>query len=139
MSTHYAVGENVTANCTAWPSVPKANLRWTINDEPVRREDTVQNPPLLPIVNGGGFPNSLGLWLEAEQRHFINDAGEINVKCIAEVGSKVYLAEKKITTGHVNRQRLSAGDHLRSTARIVRANFLVPLLATIFTLVRLTT
>ncbi|KYN34785.1 hypothetical protein ALC56_10753 [Trachymyrmex septentrionalis] len=36
LSLHYAVGENVTANCTAWPSVPKANLRWTINGEPVK-------------------------------------------------------------------------------------------------------
>ncbi|KYM95798.1 hypothetical protein ALC62_13549, partial [Cyphomyrmex costatus] len=36
LSMHYAVGENVTANCTAWPSVPKANLRWTINGEPVK-------------------------------------------------------------------------------------------------------
>ncbi|TGZ31817.1 hypothetical protein DBV15_06910, partial [Temnothorax longispinosus] len=36
LSSHYAVGENVTANCSAWPSVPKANLRWTINGEPVK-------------------------------------------------------------------------------------------------------
>ncbi|XP_053974250.1 uncharacterized protein LOC128874035 isoform X2 [Hylaeus volcanicus] len=36
-SSHYAVGENVTANCTVWPSVPKAALRWVIND--CERED----------------------------------------------------------------------------------------------------
>ncbi|KAL2735066.1 hypothetical protein V1477_013322, partial [Vespula maculifrons] len=37
LSEHYAVGENVTANCTAWPSIPKADLRWTINGETVKR------------------------------------------------------------------------------------------------------
>lgn len=104
----------------------------------VRREDTVQNPP-LPPVGTGGIPNSLGLWLEAEQRHFTSN-GMINVKCIAEVGSQEYRAEKKVTMAYVNRQRLSAGDHLRSNAaRVVRVDFLVPLLAAIFTLVRLTT
>ncbi|KAH0951269.1 hypothetical protein HN011_012347, partial [Eciton burchellii] len=36
LSSHYAVNENVTANCTSWPSVPKANLRWTINGESVK-------------------------------------------------------------------------------------------------------
>lgn len=35
-SSHYAVGENVTANCTVWPSVPKAALRWLINGKPVK-------------------------------------------------------------------------------------------------------
>lgn len=36
LSSHYAVGENVTAKCTSSPSVPKANLRWTINGDPVK-------------------------------------------------------------------------------------------------------
>ncbi|XP_024943208.1 hemicentin-1 isoform X2 [Cephus cinctus] len=33
LASHYAVGENVTANCTAWPSVPKAKIYWTVNDD----------------------------------------------------------------------------------------------------------
>ncbi|CAB0040077.1 unnamed protein product, partial [Trichogramma brassicae] len=33
LTQQYALGENVTANCTAWPSVPKAQLKWTINNK----------------------------------------------------------------------------------------------------------
>ena len=35
LGSNYAVGENVTANCSSWPSVPKAKLHWTVNGEPV--------------------------------------------------------------------------------------------------------
>lgn len=35
VTPYYAPGENVTANCTAWPSVPKAKLYWTINNKTV--------------------------------------------------------------------------------------------------------
>ncbi|KAK2587449.1 hypothetical protein KPH14_003157 [Odynerus spinipes] len=112
LSSHYAVGENVTANCTAWPSVPKANLRWTINGEAVPTENTVQHPPLAP-VSTKGIPNSLGLRLEAEPRHFEGGGGLVRIKCIAEVGSRAFEAEKKVLMAYVNNQRLSAGD-LRS-------------------------
>lgn len=36
LSSNYAVGENVTANCTAWPSIPIANMHWSINGKTVR-------------------------------------------------------------------------------------------------------
>nr|KAF7402183.1 hypothetical protein H0235_015519 [Vespula pensylvanica] len=53
LSEHYAVGENVTANCTAWPSIPKADLRWTINGETVAPVLVVvivfQQTPTSPI------------------------------------------------------------------------------------------
>ncbi|XP_043488992.1 uncharacterized protein LOC122515661 [Polistes fuscatus] len=111
LSSHYAVGENVTANCTAWPSIPKADLRWTINGEAVSAENTVQHPPLAP-VNSKGIPNSLGLRLEAEPRHF-GGGGLVKIKCIAEVGSRAFEAEKRVQMAYVNNQRLSAGD-LRS-------------------------
>ena len=35
LSHHYALGENITANCTAWPSIPQAKIHWTINKEKV--------------------------------------------------------------------------------------------------------
>jgi len=61
LSSHYAVGENVTANCTAWPSVPKANLRWTINGELVKylsASPTLVNFPeassAVPVYCTGG-------------------------------------------------------------------------------------
>ncbi|XP_032688869.1 uncharacterized protein LOC116852523 [Odontomachus brunneus] len=140
LSSHYAVGENVTANCTAWPSVPKANLRWTINDEPVLQENTIQLPPLAPF-NTGGIPNSLGLRLEAEPRHFEGGGGGgggfVKIKCTAEVGSRVFQAQRKVLMAYLNNQRLSAGDHLHAAARSVRAGLLVPF--TVFALVLLTT
>ncbi|XP_014468643.1 PREDICTED: uncharacterized protein LOC106741318 [Dinoponera quadriceps] len=136
LSSHYAVGENVTANCTAWPSVPKANLRWTINGEPVPRENTVQHPPLAPFSTNG-IPTSLGLRLEAEPRHFEGGGGLVKIKCTAEVGSRMYEAERRVLMAYVNNQRLSAGDHLHAAARSVRAGLLVPF--TVFALVLLTT
>ncbi|XP_047365339.1 uncharacterized protein LOC124955237 isoform X1 [Vespa velutina] len=110
LTSHYAVGENVTANCTAWPSIPKADLRWTINGETVPAEYTVQHPPLAPI-NSKGIPNSLGLRLEVEPRHF--GGGLVKIKCIAKVGSHTYEAKRDVLKAYVNNQRLSAGD-LRS-------------------------
>ncbi|KAG7198281.1 hypothetical protein KM043_005684 [Ampulex compressa] len=109
LSSHYAVGENVTANCTAWPSVPKANLRWTINGEPVPTESTIQHPPLAP-VSSAGTPNSLGLRLEADPRHFEGGRGLVRIRCIAEVGSRIFEAEKEIPMAYLTNQRLSAGD-----------------------------
>lgn len=49
LSSHYAVGENVTANCTSWPSVPKANLHWTINGNVVKY-------PSLPTARANFHP-----------------------------------------------------------------------------------
>ncbi|KYN10535.1 hypothetical protein ALC57_17140 [Trachymyrmex cornetzi] len=201
LSLHYAPGENVTANCTAWPSVPKANLRWTINGEPVKYlsafsvlvnfpvcriddpmtnsailmkkkqraplieremkllisccprdrdamifirdrksdvslENTVQHPP-LPPMSSGNIPNSLGLRLEAEPRHFDNNE-QIKIKCFAEVGSHIYEAERRVMKAQLNNERLSAGD-MHAAACSIRANILVQLLTAILALVLLTT
>lgn len=138
LSLHYAVGENVTANCTAWPSVPKANLHWTINDDLVPRENTVQHPPLAPM-SSGGIPNSLGVRMEAEPRHFMGDGKLVKIKCIAEVGSRKYEAERKVQMAYVNNQRLSAGDHMHAAARSIRTDFLAKLLTAILALILLTT
>ncbi|XP_066582263.1 uncharacterized protein [Prorops nasuta] len=134
LSSHYAVGENVTANCTAWPSVPKANLRWTINNEPVAAENTVQHPPMQPI-SSLGIPNSLGLLLEAESRHFQGGEGLVRIKCIAEVGSQKFETEKRVLMAYVNNQRLSAGDMLRGSANNLGAIFFGPLLVFILNMV----
>ncbi|XP_036146848.1 uncharacterized protein LOC105833168 [Monomorium pharaonis] len=136
LSMQYAVGENVTANCSAWPSVPKANLRWTINGEPVPLENVVQHPPLAPLSTGD-IPNSLGLRLEVEHRHFTN-GGQVRIKCIAQVGSRMYDVERSAMKAYVNNQRLSAGD-IHAGARSIRPGFLTPLLTAILALVLLTT
>ncbi|CAL1688866.1 unnamed protein product [Lasius platythorax] len=138
LSPYYAVNENVTANCTAWPSVPKANLHWTINDDPVPRENTVQNPPLTPM-SSGGIPNSLGLRLEAEHRHFIGDSKLMKIKCIAEIGSRKYETARTMQRAYVNNQRLSAGDHMHAAARSIRTGLLAKLLTAILALVLLMT
>lgn len=136
LSSHYAVGENVTANCSAWPSVPKANLRWTINGEPVSLENTVQHPPLMPMSNGN-IPNSLGLRLMIEPRHFTNGL-QVKIKCITKVGSHVFEVERKVMKAYVNNQRLSAGD-IHAAAHSIHASLLAPLLTTILAFVLLTT
>lgn len=102
----------------------------------VSLENTVQHPPLTP-VGTGGIPNSLGLRLEAEPRHFGND-GRFRIRCIAEVGSRMYEDERKVTKAYVNNQRLSSGE-MHAAARSIRAGFLTPLLTAILTLVLLTT
>ncbi|XP_011870339.1 PREDICTED: uncharacterized protein LOC105563385 [Vollenhovia emeryi] len=136
LSLQYAVGENVTANCSAWPSVPKANLRWTINGDPVPLENTVQHPPLEPMSNGE-IPNSLGLRLMIEPRHFTS-GGAILIKCITEVGSQMFEVDRKVMKAYANNQRLSAGD-IHAAARSIRAGLLAPLLTAILALVLLTT
>ncbi|XP_072757221.1 uncharacterized protein [Anoplolepis gracilipes] len=138
LSLHYAVGENVTATCIAWPSVPKANLQWNINDEPIPRENVVPQPPMMGQSNGG-IPNSLGLRLETEHRHFMGDGKLVKIKCIAEVGSRKYETERKVQMAYVNNQRLSAGDHMNATAPNIRTDLLAKLLTAIFALVLFTT
>lgn len=138
LSPDYAIGENVTATCMAWPSVPKANLHWTINDVPVPHENTVQFPPMTP-TNTGGIPTSLGLRMETEQRHFMGDGKLVKIKCNAEVGSHKYEAERKVHMAYVNNQRLSAGDHMHAAARSIRTGLLAKLLTAILALVLLTT
>ncbi|XP_011304911.1 uncharacterized protein [Fopius arisanus] len=113
LSSHYAVGENVTANCSAWPSIPRADLHWTINGILVPPEHTIVYPSSYPVPSGG-VPNTLGLRLEAEERHFVN--GIVAIRCLASVGSHQKESERHVQMAHVNNQRLSAGD-LRGSAR----------------------
>lgn len=119
LSSHYALGENVTANCTAWPSVPRAKLRWTINGELVSKEKTIQYPEL------GNFDSttSLGLRVETEPEHFqgVNGPVAIRIKCIAQVGSSEFQVEKQVPMAYVNNQRLSAGE-IDGTGEEIRGN-----------------
>ncbi|XP_025269151.1 uncharacterized protein LOC105250461 [Camponotus floridanus] len=137
LSLHYAIGENVTAKCISWPSMPKANLHWTINDDPVPLENTIQYAPMAP-TNSGAIPNTLGLSLETEQRHFKGDGKLVKIKCIAEVGSRKYETERMVHMAYVNNQRLSAGD-MHAAARSIRTDLLAKLLTAILALVLLTT
>lgn len=68
------------------------------------------HPPQQP-VSSSGIPNSLGLRLEAEARHFDGGDGSVSIRCISYVGSRRYETEKTVHMAHVNNQRLSAGDH----------------------------
>ena len=88
-------------------------------------------------MSTGDIPNSLGLRLEAEPRHFVS-GGLVKIKCIAEVGSRVYDIERKVMKAYVNNQRLSAGD-MHGAARSIRADYLASLLTAILALILLTT
>ncbi|KAF7989722.1 hypothetical protein HCN44_008396 [Aphidius gifuensis] len=140
LSSHYAVGENVTANCTAWPSIPKANLHWSINGKPVPPEFTVVYPTVSP-VQGMGIPSTLGLRLEAEARHFVG-AGTVKFRCQADVGSRRFDTEKLVQMAHVNNQRLSASD-LRGSVKanacfLTNNNFNLIIITTIIIIINLT-
>ena len=102
----------------------------------VSLENTVQHPP-LPPMSSGNIPNSLGLRLEAEPRHFANN-GQVKIKCFAEVGSRIYEAERRVMKAYVNNQKLSADD-MHATACSIHANIFVQLLTAILALVLLTT
>lgn len=105
----------------------------------VPRENTVQHPPLAPLSTRG-IPNSLGLRLEVESRHFEGSGGTvIIIKCAAQVGSRDYSIERKVQMAHVNNQRLRGADGLNSSASRTRAGRLIPLLTAILALIPLTT
>ncbi|XP_054000172.1 uncharacterized protein LOC128887828 isoform X1 [Hylaeus anthracinus] len=110
-SSHYAVGEDVTANCTVWPSVPKAALRWVINGKPIASEKTIQYPE-RGNSSLAATPTSLGLRVELEPGYLgdVNGATTVLVKCIAQIGSNALETEKSVPIARVNNQRLSAGD-----------------------------
>ncbi|XP_020706836.1 uncharacterized protein LOC105683952 [Athalia rosae] len=120
LSSQYAVGENVTANCTTWPSHPRASMSWTINGEPVPAENTIiyRYPSFWSSVGSRGI---LGLRLEADARYFEGDGGTATLRCIATVGSREYITENRVIMAHVNNQRLSAGDMLRGCASEIRS------------------
>lgn len=103
----------------------------------VPHENTVQEPPMAPTISGA-IPNSLGLRLETEQRHFKGDGKLVKIKCIAEVGSRKYETERKVHMAYVNNQRLSAGD-MHAAAHSIRPSLLARLLTSILALVLLTT
>ncbi|KAL6259276.1 hypothetical protein P5V15_009194 [Pogonomyrmex californicus] len=102
----------------------------------VSPENIVQHAPLKDISTRG-TPNTLGLRLEVEPRHFTSN-GQAKIKCIAEVGSHVFQDERKVMKAYVNNQRLSAGD-MHAAARSIRAGLLAPLLSAILTFILLTT
>ncbi|XP_076620224.1 uncharacterized protein LOC143341282 isoform X2 [Colletes latitarsis] len=118
--SYYAVGENVTANCTVWPSVPKAALRWVINGKPIASEKTIQYPD-RGNSSSTRATSSVGLRVELEPKYVgnINGATTVAIKCLAEIGSNTLETEKIVAIARVNNQRLSAGD-TRSRGYVTR-------------------
>jgi len=103
----------------------------------VPQEYAVQYPPLSP-TSTGGIPNSLGLRMEVEPRHF--EGGRlVNIKCIAEVGLRKYSDNCTVQMAYVNNQRLSASDHMHAAARSIRSGLLAPLLTVTLALALLAT
>lgn len=88
--------------------------------------------PPLPPTDSSKIPNSLGLRLEAESRHFEGGGGLVTIRCLAHVGSRRFEAEKKVQMAYVNNQRLSAGDLLRGGSTSLRAEILFVIVLAIF-------
>ncbi|XP_058796522.1 uncharacterized protein LOC131667239 isoform X2 [Phymastichus coffea] len=131
LGTQYALGENVTANCTAWPSVPQAKLHWTVNNKEVPDKYVIKHKPHSPLDNQG-TPNSLGLRLELESRHMAGSGGTLRVRCVSHVASRRQEVEQTAKLTHANNQRYSAGD-LRSRASIVSLSSIALLAALLLT------
>ncbi|EZA49961.1 hypothetical protein X777_11449, partial [Ooceraea biroi] len=96
LSSHYAVGENVTANCTSWPSVPKANLRWTINGEPVKY-------PSLPTAQTN-FPQGL---VHVARMYYCTDGNSSG-------GVYVFAWARKMVSCLFRIKRIGYGDEIAS-------------------------
>uniref|UniRef100_A0ABD2W9S6 Ig-like domain-containing protein n=1 Tax=Trichogramma kaykai TaxID=54128 RepID=A0ABD2W9S6_9HYME len=133
LTQQYALGENVTANCTAWPSVPKAQLKWTINNKTVPYDYVVQHPTHQPIESQG-TPNSIGLRFTIDNRYLKTASylGALRIRCVALVGSRRFETEQPVMLAHANNQRFSAGD-LRSRAPSAAYSLALLLLGTILT------
>ncbi|XP_014209836.1 V-set and immunoglobulin domain-containing protein 2-like [Copidosoma floridanum] len=126
LGSQYAVGENLTANCTAWPSVPKAVITWVINGVEAPAHQVIEYPARrdeVPVTYTG-IPSILGLRMDVSSSHLTRNQGTLTVVCRAPVGSRKFEALKRVRVTHANNQRLSAGD-LRSAGFAARAAPLV--------------
>lgn len=88
-----------------------------------------------PATSTRGIPSILGLRIEAEARLFIGGSSSVKIRCLADVGSRRFEAEKHVLMAHVNNQRLSAGDlrgSVKNTSSLLRLN-LVLLVVLVFT------
>ncbi|XP_008545385.1 uncharacterized protein LOC103569706 [Microplitis demolitor] len=122
---YYEVGKNITANCSAWPSVPRAKLYWTINDKPVPEQYTITYP--TSSMTSAGTANILGLHFGTETRHFTDSGGTLKIRCLAEIGSRLLEAAKHVEVVYVNNQRLSASDfreNIKNTANEIRSKLI---------------
>lgn len=129
----YTTGENITANCTAFASIPKAKMHWTINGERVPTENTVFHQ-MQPINPYGAFivPNRIGLRIQADVKHHERSGrSEVKIRCIAKVGSKNYETEKRVTIYQLDNQRLRASD-LRGGSYSIRGELLFTIILPIF-------
>ncbi|XP_076548546.1 uncharacterized protein LOC143306091 [Osmia lignaria lignaria] len=106
LSSYYTIGDNVTANCTVWPSIPKAVvIRWLVNGKPIANQKTIRYSSITKKKKKKKqkemeTPNAVGLQvkLKLEPSHF-HDTGEksaIAIKCIAEFGSNLVETESRV-------------------------------------------
>ncbi|XP_033214732.1 uncharacterized protein LOC117171484 [Belonocnema kinseyi] len=124
----YTIGENITANCTAYPSIPKAKMHWTINGETVTLENTVVLPPMEPTGPYHALPNTIGLRIQADTKQHDRGRSELKIVCIAKVGSKNYETTKSVTVYQLDNQRHSASD-LRGGSCFIHGNILSVILS----------
>nr|XP_012136375.1 PREDICTED: uncharacterized protein LOC105661969 isoform X1 [Megachile rotundata] len=129
LSPRYTIGDDLTANCTVWPSVPTAAIRWLINEKPIAAKQTIQYSTMEirkkkereqrneETSTSATTPNALGLRVKLEPLHFegVREKSVIAIKCVARVGSYLLATEKRVSMNYANKQRLSA-DNARSEA-----------------------
>ncbi|CAB3375746.1 Hypothetical predicted protein [Cloeon dipterum] len=83
----YALGDQVSINCTSSKSYPPSEMRWYINNHPVSVQSNVSGDNVIqyePVVHKHGLVTTRsGLRFEAMEHHFVN--GRMTVKCTSNV------------------------------------------------------
>ncbi|CAG2112197.1 unnamed protein product, partial [Medioppia subpectinata] len=85
--TAYLPGELVVANCTSAKSKPGAYLNFTINEEPVGADHTVEYSTTLHA--DGLETSSLSLRFKAQEKHFVTTSGHMTLRCTSTI-SRLY-------------------------------------------------
>ncbi|CAL1262909.1 unnamed protein product [Larinioides sclopetarius] len=123
----YQKGDTVDVNCTSAKSNPPAELRWYINDKPVRAEFLVRYKPVR--YPDGQVTSILGLRFAVRTDHFLRD--EMRLKCTATLSKVINMSSEETLVGS---SQQSSGLHISENtgAVINRGSTIGCLLQTLF-------
>ncbi|GFQ64696.1 ig-like domain-containing protein, partial [Trichonephila clavata] len=123
----YQKGDTVDVNCTSAKSNPPAELKWYINDKPVRAEFLVRYKPVR--YPDGQVTSILGLRFAVRTDHFLRD--EMRLKCTATLSKVINMSSEETLVGS---SQQSSGLHISENtgAVINRGSTMGCLLQTLF-------
>ncbi|XP_042896375.1 uncharacterized protein [Parasteatoda tepidariorum] len=123
----YQKGDTVDVNCTSAKSNPPAELKWYINDKPVRQEFLIRYKPVR--YQDGQATSILGLSFPVRTDHFQRD--EMRLKCTATLSKVINMSSEETLVGS---SQQSSGLHISENtgAVINRGSTVGCLLQTLF-------